>query len=116
MKSIRYGFWAIIGLCLILVGLSNQGPVTVRAMPDALANLLGLSSDVQLPLFVVMFISVGVGLLIGFLWEWVREHRIRADARASSRQVAALKQEVAALKRDQQADPDDVLALLGEAS
>ena len=78
MKTLRYAFWAIVALCLILVGLANRGLVTVRAMPSALSDLLGLSPDVQLPLFVVIFLGVGAGLLIGFLWEWVREFRLRA--------------------------------------
>ncbi|MEY1554333.1 LapA family protein [Yoonia sp. R2331] len=114
MKTLRYGFWAIVGLCLIIVGLGNRGEVTVHAMPTPLADLLRISPDVSLPLFVVIFISVGVGLLIGFLWEWVREFRIRSDARAKAREVAALRKEVADL-RAKSASPekgDDVLALL----
>ena len=112
MKTIRYAFWAIVGLCLILVGLANRGVVTVRAMPEALSDLLGISPDVQLPLFMVIFAGVAAGLLIGFLWEWVREHRIRAEGRAKARQVEALRREVAALKSEKTSGGDDVLALL----
>ena len=114
MKTIRYTFWAIVGLCLILIGLAKRDFVTVRAMPQAMADLLGLSPDIQLPLFVVIFIGVGAGLVIGFLWEWVREHRIRSDARAKTREVESLKREVAQLRgavATAQGD-DDVLALL----
>jgi uncharacterized membrane protein len=112
MKTIRYAFWAIVGLCLILVGLANRGVVTVRAMPEALSDLLGISPDVQLPLFMVIFAGVAAGLLIGFLWEWVREHRIRAEGRAKAREVEALRREVAALKSEKTSGGDDVLALL----
>ncbi len=114
MKTIRYTFWAIVGLCLILIGLANREFVTVRAMPEALGELLGLSPDIQLPLFVVIFIGVGAGLMIGFLWEWVREHRIRVEARGKAREVESLRREnerlrgaAAGAKSD-----DDVLALL----
>lgn len=113
MKTIVYAFWAIVGLCLILVGLANRGIVTVRAMPEALAGLFGLSPDIDLPLFVVIFLSVGAGLLIGFLWEWVREHRIRAESRARAREVDALRREVASLRAEKARDDgDEVLALL----
>ena len=113
MKTIRYAFWAIVALCLILVGLANRGMVTVRAMPEAFSNMMGISPDVEIPLFVVILLSVGVGLLIGFLWEWVREHRIRADARAKAREVDALQREVADLKsRKAKDEGDEVLALL----
>lgn len=114
MKTIRYSFWAIVGLCLILIGLSNRTMVTVRAMPEALGDLLGLAPDVQLPLFVVIFLGVGAGLMIGFLWEWVREHRIRAEARGKAREVESLRREVAQLRgaATGSAEADDVLALL----
>lgn len=113
MKTLRYAFWAIVGLCLILVGLANRGMVTVRAMPEAFSDLLGISPDVSLPLFVVIFIGVAAGLLIGFLWEWVREHRQRAEGRAKAREVESLRRELAALKTKAAVEKgDDVLALL----
>jgi hypothetical protein len=114
MKTSRYAFWAVIGLCLILIGLANRGLVTVRAMPEALGDLLGLSPDIQLPLFIVIFIGVGAGLMIGFLWEWVREHRMRVDARGKTREVETLRREVQQLRGAAAGakDEDDVLALL----
>ncbi len=114
MKTIRYAFWAIIGLCLILIGLANRDFVTVRTMPEALGDLVGLSPDIQLPLFVVIFIGVGAGLMIGFLWEWVREHRMRAEARGKTREVDALRREVQQLRGAAAGakGDDDVLALL----
>jgi uncharacterized integral membrane protein len=114
MKTIRYAFWSIVGLCLILIGLANRDVVTLRAMPEAVGDLLGLEPDIQLPLFVVIFIAVGAGLMIGFLWEWVREYRIRSDARGKAREVEALKREVAQLRgaAGTGKDGDDVLALL----
>ncbi len=114
MKTLRYGFWAIVGLCLIIVGLGNRAEVTVQAMPTPFADFLQISPNVSLPLFIVIFLSVGAGLLIGFLWEWVREFRIRSDARAKTREVNALRREVADLraKTGSTDKGDDVLALL----
>ena len=114
MKTIRYSFWAIVALCLILIGLANRQTVMVRAMPEWLSDLLGVYPDVDLPLFVVIFIGVGAGLAIGFLWEWVREYRIRADARAKSREVETLRRELQELRVASVGakSEDDVLALL----
>lgn len=114
MKTLRYGFWAIVALCLILVGLANRGDVTLRAMPETIAGFFGISPDITVPLFMVLFLGVGIGLLIGFLWEWVREFRIRSDARRKGREVEALRREVADLraKSGDVKDGDDVLALL----
>jgi len=112
MKTIRYGFWAIVGLVLVLVGLANRDFATVRAMPPALADMLGISPDIALPMFIIIFVSFGFGLLIGFLWEWVREHRIRADGRRKAREVNKLAREVETLKTESGKHDDDVLALL----
>ncbi|SLN44791.1 LapA family protein [Pseudooctadecabacter jejudonensis] len=116
MKYIKYTFWGVVALCLIVVGMANRDIVTLRAMPEVLATPLGVSPDIQMPLFMALFIGVGIGLLIGFLWEWVREHNMRADARAKAREVDALKREVDALKDKQHEGKDDVVALLDKAS
>lgn len=114
MKTIRYAFWAVVGLCLILIGLANRGAVTVRAMPGPVADLLSISPDAQVPLFIIIFVSVGAGLLIGFVWEWLREYRQRAEARATARELASLRREVQQLRGAAAGakDSDDVLALL----
>lgn len=112
MKTIRYAFWAAVALCLILVGIANRDAVTLRTMPEPLANLLGISPDLQLPLFVVIFGGVAAGLMIGFLWEWVREHRFRAEARSKGREVEALKREMNRLRDSDGDGKDDVLQIL----
>lgn len=114
MKTLRYAFWALIALCLIIVGLANRDAVTLRAMPEPLAQLLGVPADISLPLFVVIFLGVGAGLVIGFMWEWLREYHIRADARGKTRQVETLRREVDQLRGAAAGatSKDDVLALL----
>lgn len=116
MKYIKYTFWGIVAICLVIVGMANRGIVTLRAMPEALANPLGISPDIQMPLFMAIFIGVGIGLMIGFLWEWVREHRMRADAKVKSREVDALKREINSLKDQKHAGKDEIVALLDKAS
>lgn len=116
MKYIRYTFWGIVAIALIIVGMANRGIVTLRAMPEALATPLGISPDIDLPLFMAIFIGVAIGLLVGFLWEWVREHRIRVDARAKGREVDALKREVNNLKDQKHEGKDEIVALLDKAS
>lgn len=112
LRLISYLFWIAVMAVLVVVGLANRGFVTLRAMPEALATLVGLSPDVELPLFLVIFLSVAVGLLIGFAWEWLREGPLRAEMREKSRTVEQLKREVGRIRAADTAKGDDILALL----
>ncbi len=115
MKLIKLAFWAIIAICLVIVGMANRGMVTLRAMPEALAELVGMSPDIELPLFMVILIGVGVGLLVGFIWEWLREYKFRSQASRKQREVVRLEREVGRLKSEKNEGKDDVLALLDDS-
>ena len=52
------------------------------------------------------------GLLIGFVWEWLREWRHRADARGRAREVESLQREVGRLRATARGGKDDIMALL----
>ncbi len=111
---IRWLKWLVLGLLalmLVTVALANRGAVTLRLLPDDLAAFLGLDLAVEMPLFLVILGGVAAGLLIGFLWEWLREHRHRADASARGREIARLERELASM-RDAKGPADEVLALI----
>lgn len=110
MRLIKYAFWAVVALCLVIVSMANRGMVTLRALPEFFANQFGVSPDIELPLFVVIMLGVGLGLLIGFFWEWIREYKFRAEVTRKDREVRRLEREVAKAKSDKH--DDDVLALL----
>lgn len=112
MRYLRYAFLAILAVCLITVALANRKPVTLRLMTDDLATFVGYSNTITLPLFLVIFGGIIIGILIGFIWEWFREHKHRADAVAQRREKNLLQKEVSRL-REKKAEPaDDVIALL----
>ncbi|SFR38849.1 lipopolysaccharide assembly protein LapA domain-containing protein [Litoreibacter janthinus] len=116
MRYIRYLFMAVVGLSLILVALANRGMVTIRVLPEEMAAYLGQPLSYELPLFVVIFGGIIVGLLIGFVWEWLREHKHRADARLQKREKERLEREVKGLKRKSNEGKDEVLALLDDSA
>ncbi len=66
----------------------------------------------ELPLFLVIFAGILVGLLIGFVWEWFREakHRSRRIVPAARGDAAGARGQPAAGKGCR--PKDDVLALL----
>ncbi|HLQ18880.1 MAG TPA: LapA family protein [Tabrizicola sp.] len=113
IRYLRLILLGLLGLSLLTVALANRAPVTVRLLPEDLASFTGLTWAMELPLFLVIFAGIIAGVLIGFVWEWFREHGHRATASQKSREVARLERELAVLKDSTSVPPqDDVLALL----
>ena len=113
IRYLRLILLGLLGLGLLTVALANRAPVSVRLLPEDLAALTGLTWGTELPLFLVIFAGIVAGVLIGFVWEWFREHSHRATASQKSREVARLERELAVLKDSTSVPPkDEVLALL----
>lgn len=111
IKYLRWLVLGVIGIFLITVALANRDTVTLNALPHDIGQVARFNTSVEVPLFVVAFGGILMGLLIGFVWEWLRGHRARAEASARAREVARLEQVVAA-NAPQVAQKDEVLALL----
>lgn len=112
MKYIKYLFLAAIALALVLLALANRDPVTLTVLPHGLAEWVNWNVSITLPLFIVLLGGIVAGLLIGFVWEWFREHKQRAEAKANRKERDQLAREVQALKGDANRGRDEVLALL----
>jgi uncharacterized integral membrane protein len=112
VRYLRYAFLAVVAIVLITVALANREPVTLRLLTDDLAAATGIRNQVTLPLFLVIFGGVIAGLVIGFIWEWLREHKHRAQAAAQRRERERLERELDRLKQKDGDRKDDVLALL----
>ena len=110
MRYIKYIFLAALGLCLILVAMANRAPVELKLVPAVLSEPLGFQERATLPLFIVIFGAILAGILIGFVWEWLREHRYRREAELRRREAMRLEHENRELRQEQTGD--DVLAIL----
>ncbi|CUH89513.1 hypothetical protein PH5382_03460 [Phaeobacter sp. CECT 5382] len=116
MRYIRYAILGVLGIVLVSVCLANRAIVDLKLLPNAVAELLGVNPAISLPLFVVVIGGLGAGLVIGFIWEWLREHKHRRAAGDHSREVKKLSREVQKLKKQKHEGKDEVLALLEETS
>ena len=116
MRYVRYAILALIAIVLVSMSLANRGPLTLALMPDPVADFVGWNFVITLPIFTVILGAVGVGVLVGFFWEWMRETRYRRAVSGKSREVRKLEQEVEKLKKEKNKDKDEILALLGDAA
>ncbi len=116
MRYIRYASIAIFAVALILVAMANRAMVTLKVIPDELAHLAVDNPSFQLPLFVVILGGILLGLIIGFIWEWIREAKERSEAARQTQEMQRLKAEIKRLKGDKHQNKDEVLAILDEAS
>jgi lipopolysaccharide assembly protein A len=112
MRYLRYGFLALLAICLLIVALANREPVTLTLLPEELATFAGFDFSISLPMFLVIFGGIVAGVMIGFVWEWFREHKHRAEAATQRRERERLEREVHRLKPASEREQDDVLALL----
>jgi len=114
MRLIKIVFLALVAIGLVIIGFANRQPVTLTLFPGELVPFTKYNTDVTLPLYAVVFISIAVGLFLGFLWEWLREARYRSEAAAQRREKAMLAREVKKLKADKPEGKDEILAILDD--
>lgn len=115
LRLVKLLFLALVLLALVFLFFANNEPVTLNLMPDAMANAMSLQNEFTLPLFLVVTGALVLGIVVGFVLEWLREHRFRAEAKTQRREATRLNQEVAAMKGRKGDSQDDVLAILEDA-
>ena len=86
MRYIRYACIALFAVALVSVALANRNIVTLQVLPVEISGWFAVNPSIQLPLFIVILGSIIVGLLVGFVWEWIREHGHRAEAARQARE------------------------------
>ena len=116
MRYVRYLCIAIFAIALIAVALANRSMVSLKLLPTEVSGWFALNPEIQVPLFIVILGSIIAGLLVGFVWEWIREYGQRAEAARQAREMRRLEREVARLQGEKYQDQDEVLALLDQAS
>jgi uncharacterized integral membrane protein len=116
LRYLKYLFLIVVGLALVLMAMANREIVTLEVIPADLAAWFGIQYAIELPLFLVILGGVVVGLLIGFVWEWLREHRYRVEAKTHKQAAKSLEREVTTLKGPAKGTQDEILALVDGSS
>ena len=112
MRIIRFSIILSISLALIVLAIANRQVVTLQFMPSDLAASLGILGVKSLPLFLVVLLGVLIGLFLGFVWEYLREHKYRKALATKNKKVKMLEQEIKKLKNDTNNEAEQILGLL----
>lgn len=115
MTYLRYGLLALFLAVAVIVALANSTMVTLALLPGTLAAFVGTNYTIRLPLFVIVGGAIGLGLVLGLIWEWLREWSIRRQAVRTQRELDAVKRgerasPVPAVKRQR----DEILQIVDE--
>jgi uncharacterized integral membrane protein len=94
-KTLRWVVLVPVGIVLLLLGLANREPVRLSLDPFG-GDAAGLA--VMVPLFVVIIVSIMVGVLIGGIALWINQGRHRRSARSLRREAERLRREADTLK------------------
>lgn len=115
MRAIRVLFIVILAAILILVAAANRGVITVSLLPESLAPFAGGQWSLSMPAFMALFLAMVFGVLVGLVWEWLRESRLRSESSRRAHELSVLQREMGDLRRTHAAPRDEVLAILDEA-
>lgn len=85
-----------IAIAVVLLAVANRAPVTLSFDPFTRGGPPEISAT--LPLFVVLFAAVGIGILAGGVGAWLTGGKHRRARRMSSREIARLKLEAERLR------------------
>lgn len=110
MKTIRYAMYAILGIFLLLMALNNQQATQFVVLPDYIPGFPAIVFNV--PLFIVILGALLIGIVIGYVLEYIRETRIRLNASRTQKALKKTTAELDALKNQTGIHDDEVLALL----
>ena len=111
MRLVRTLFLIFLAIILVVISIANSENVSLYLLPTDLSSLIGTTISVNVPLFLVFFSGIFIGLVIGFLWEWLREHKFRVEANLNEKRLSRAETELSEM-RTKDNKGDDVLTLL----
>jgi uncharacterized integral membrane protein len=82
---------------LIVLALANRDAVTLSIDPFTPATSI---YSIQLPLFLVILLSVAIGLIIGSVADWFQQGRYRREARHGRAELRRLEEEAELRRRE----------------
>ena len=111
MRLVRTLFLIFLAIILVVISIANSENVSLYLLPTDLSSLMGTTITINIPLFLVFFSGIFIGLIIGFVWEWLREYKFRVKANLNEKRLSRAETELSEMHaKDNKGD--DVLTLL----
>jgi len=85
-----------LALLIVVFAVANRQPVTVSFDPFGAGDP---ALAATLPLYILVFILVILGVVVGGLSAWLRQHKWRRTARRAAAETRALRAELAAARQ-----------------
>jgi len=111
MRLLRTLFLSCLAIILLLISLANSQKVTLYFLPESLFSFFKITFFLNIPLFLVFFSGIFIGLVIGFVWEWLREYKFRVEANNYQKRLTIAENELSNMYAKENRK-DDVLTLL----
>lgn len=85
LRAVLWLFWGLVVAALVVLGLANREIVALHLLPGELSDLAGSPAPIEIPLFLVIALAVVLGVIVGLVWEWLRNHAARVELRRHRR-------------------------------
>jgi uncharacterized integral membrane protein len=95
LRVVKFLFLLPIGTALVIFGVANRSAVTVLLEPFSPA---GEALSLSVPLYVVFFAALAMGVVLGSLATWFSQGRYRKAGREARREAERLASENSRLK------------------
>jgi uncharacterized integral membrane protein len=106
MQTIKLIVLGLMAAILIALGVANMAAVDLYLLP---AKLFGDTFSIKrIPLAAVILAAVLLGILVGLVIEYLREHKHRRMAEEKRREIVELRQEVTRLRAKVGSQGDDL--------
>lgn len=117
MRALRLAFVILLAIILLGVALANRQMITVGLFPAQFGQFLGGSWSLTMPAFIAFFLAIMFGVVVGLIWEWLREAGLRAESSRRAAELARLEREMGHLRSTGPSKhKDEVLAILDQSS
>ena len=101
-NTLKTAGWVIVGVLLIIFAVANRQRVVFTLDPTGSTDPSSALAF-ELPLFVLAFILLIVGVVVGGAASWLRQRKWRKAARELESEVRAFRTENESLRRDLEA-------------